>query len=111
MVLALEQLHAGGVIHRDLKPDNILIDKLGRIKLTDFGLSEAGTKEKLLREGLNSQSIIKSSDGEESYSSPSEHSYGSPPLLKRVMTRFEIKEQNKNKVVGTADYMAPEVIK
>jgi len=27
------------------------------------------------------------------------------------MTRFEIKEKNKNKVIGTADYIAPEVIK
>jgi serine/threonine protein kinase len=27
------------------------------------------------------------------------------------MTRFEIKEQNKNKVIGTADYIAPEVLK
>ena len=40
LVLALEQLHLGGVIHRDLKPDNILIDKYGHIKLTDFGLSQ-----------------------------------------------------------------------
>jgi serine/threonine protein kinase len=42
IVLALEQLHIGGVVHRDLKPDNMLIDKMGHIKLTDFGLSEAG---------------------------------------------------------------------
>ena len=41
-MLALEQLHKGEVVHRDLKPDNILIDKTGHIKLTDFGLSEAG---------------------------------------------------------------------
>ena len=38
----IDRLHAHGVLHLDLKPDNILIDKLGHIKLTDFGLSEAG---------------------------------------------------------------------
>ena len=42
LVLALEQLHTGGVVHRDLKPDNILLNKWGHIKLTDFGLSETG---------------------------------------------------------------------
>lgn len=35
----------------------------------------------------------------------------SPPPLRRVMTRYEMKEQNKNKLIGTADYIAPEVIK
>lgn len=40
--MAVEQLHKGKVIHRDLKPDNILINKIGHIKLTDFGLSDAG---------------------------------------------------------------------
>lgn len=44
IVLALEYLHNNGVIHRDMKPDNILIDAEGHIKLTDFGLSEAGLK-------------------------------------------------------------------
>lgn len=37
IVLALHSLHELGYVHRDVKPDNILIDKHGHIKLADFG--------------------------------------------------------------------------
>ena len=37
-ILAVEYVHSLNYIHRDLKPDNILIDENGHIKLTDFGL-------------------------------------------------------------------------
>lgn len=40
IALGLEALHSRNCIYRDLKPDNILIDKHGHLKLTDFGLSK-----------------------------------------------------------------------
>ena len=40
MVMAVSTLHSWGFTHRDLKPDNFLIDKDGHLKLTDFGLSK-----------------------------------------------------------------------
>lgn len=51
VVLGLEYLHERGVVHRDLKPDNLLIDQHGHLKLTDFGLSRTGLLGRQTREG------------------------------------------------------------
>ena len=44
LILAVESIHKLDCIHRDIKPDNILIDKSGHIKLSDFGLAKVSDK-------------------------------------------------------------------
>ena len=44
LILAVESIHKLDCIHRDIKPDNILIDKNGHIKLSDFGLAKVSDK-------------------------------------------------------------------
>ena len=57
---ALEKVHAAGIIHRDISPDNIMLTSEGKLKLTDFGAARAMMQERgevtvMLKEGYAPQ--------------------------------------------------------
>src|SRR6185503_109341 len=45
ILAALRFAHRHGIVHRDIKPHNALVDAEGRVKVTDFGIARAGTSQ------------------------------------------------------------------
>ncbi|XP_047919801.1 citron Rho-interacting kinase isoform X10 [Anser cygnoides] len=52
LVLAIHSVHQMGYVHRDIKPENVLIDRIGHIKLVDFGSAAKMTINKMVNAKL-----------------------------------------------------------
>jgi serine/threonine kinase 38 len=98
MVLAIECVHKLNYIHRDLKPDNVLLDADGHIKLTDFGLS----KHAEIRS--NKESI-----SSEKYEIKRSSNFNALKMMLNKKLGYKRDRQLAFSTVGTPDYIAPEV--
>lgn len=108
-VLALESVHALNYVHRDIKPDNIIIDHSGHVKLSDFGLCRSfqpayltPTQEEQVRDGGEGQA---GGGGGAPAAEVAAQSTSEKQLSWRRSKREKIFS-----TVGTPDYIAPEVL-
>jgi len=109
IALAINYVHERGYIHRDLKPDNILISADGHLKLSDFGLCTSGIESHLSSfYQVCIPEEFRVDDDSASNRRPLQREKSSRQTRQESWNRM--RREKSYSTVGTSNYMAPEII-
>ena len=86
MAQGLECAHKSGIIHRDVKPQNVIISKDGKVKVTDFGIAKAATSETITSNVMGSVHYTSPEQARGGYSDEKSDIYSLGVVLFEMLT-------------------------
>ncbi len=108
---AISSVHALGYIHRDIKPDNMLLDSRGHLKLTDLGLCK---KVGEVSPSDHPEVVLDVLRRQAHQAGPMDMDFSGPQFpggqLPARFTDSKVRREMAYSTVGTPDYIAPEVL-
>ena len=89
----MEAAHDNHIIHRDIKPQNIIISKEGKVKVTDFGIAKAATSNTITSNAMGSVHYISPEQARGGYSDEKSDIYSLGVTMKCFQAKCHLREK------------------